>query len=72
MSPAGFEPAIQVSEREQTVPLDWDRLINRISTSNVRIPKFVFEERGIGFPGEGNGSSFTNTEFKPTLYSINI
>jgi hypothetical protein len=44
---------------------------------NIRIPKIIFQKKRVHFPGEGNGSSFTNIEIHevssaPTLYRINI
>jgi hypothetical protein len=44
---------------------------------NTRIPKFIFQEKGVSFPGEGNSSSFTDIEIHEvrialTLYGINI
>jgi hypothetical protein len=30
--------------------------------SNTRVLKFAFREKGVSFPGEGTGLSFTNIE----------
>jgi hypothetical protein len=43
----------------------------------IRIPKFIFEEKGVSFPGKGNGSSFTIIEIHevssaPVFYGINM
>ena len=48
-----------------------------MNTSDVRVPKFVFKDKHINFPGEGSGLSFTDTENHkitntPTLYGSSV
>lgn len=39
------------------------QVLSTVSTSSMRVPKFLFGEKCISFIGENCGWNFTNTEF---------